>query len=120
MQCGSIAIHHPSSSVERSVMTQSDLIRLLADRADLTKWQARTVIKTVFGDMTSALMREEKIEIRNFGSFHIKHYPGYQGRNPRTGKVIEVADKRLPFFKVGREMRERLQRSNAERKDEQD
>ena len=95
-------------------MTQSDLIRLLADRADLTKWQARTVIKTVFGDMTSALVREEKIEIRNFGSFHIKHYPGYQGRNPRTGDAIQVADKQLPFFKVGRELKKRVNRKEPE------
>ena len=95
-------------------MTQSDLIRLLADRADLTKWQARLVIETIFGDMTSALVREEKIEIRNFGSFHIKHYPGYQGRNPRTGDAIQVADKQLPFFKVGRELKKRVNRKEPE------
>jgi integration host factor subunit beta len=98
-------------------MTQSDLIRLLADRADLTKWQARTVIKTIFGDMTSALMREEKIEIRNFGVLHTKHYPGYQGRNPRTGKAIQVRNKRMPFFKVGKGLLKRIQHALA--KDEQ-
>ena len=90
-------------------MNRSDLIQMLSDRANLTEQQAGIVIKTIFGDMTSALMREEKIEIRNFGVFHTKHYSGYQGRDPRTGKLVQVPDKRRPFFKVGKELAQRIQ-----------
>ena len=102
------------------MMTKYDLIQLLATRMNLPKKQAGIVISEIFGEMAEALCQGKRIEIRGFGSLKTKSYPGYQGRNPRTGEVIEVADKRLPFFKVGKEMRERLQRSDAERKDEQD
>ena len=101
-------------------MTKSDLIQLLAGRSNLSNKQSAVVANEVFEGMVEALTLGESIEIRGFGSFKLKNYPGYQGRNPRTGEVIEVADKRMPVFKVGKEMRERLQRGDAERKDEQD
>ena len=101
-------------------MKRSDLIQKLSDRAAIPQRRANFIIEMIFEEMAEALIKEDKIEIRNFGSFHIKHYPGYQGRNPRNGDAIQVADKQLPFFKVGKEMRERLQRSDAERKDKQD
>jgi integration host factor subunit beta len=58
--------------------------------------------------MEDALIRGERVEIRGFGSFKVKRYEGYQGRNPKTGQIIEVSDKKLPFFKVGKELKERV------------
>jgi integration host factor subunit beta len=65
------------------------------------------VVNAVFENMAEALAQEERIEIRGFGSFKVKFYNGYKGRNPKTGDLIKVDGKRLPFFKVGKEMRER-------------
>ena len=72
------------------------------------KKKAEEVVNIVFGDMEDALVRGERIEIRGFGSFKVKHYGSYQGRNPKTGEIIHVAEKRLPFFKVGKELKERV------------
>jgi integration host factor subunit beta len=89
-------------------MNKSQLIEALAKAEDLTLKKAEEVVSTVFGDMEDALIRGERVEIRGFGSFKIKHYEGYEGRNPKTGEVIHVAAKKLPFFKVGKELKERV------------
>ncbi|MGD8387914.1 MAG: HU family DNA-binding protein [Desulfobacteraceae bacterium] len=89
-------------------MNKSQLIEALAKAEDLALKKAEEVVNTVFGDMEEALIKGERVEIRGFGSFKIKHYKGYQGRNPKTGEVIHVEDKRLPFFKVGKELKERV------------
>jgi integration host factor subunit beta len=70
--------------------------------------KAEEVVNTVFGGMEDALVKGDRVEIRGFGSFKIKRYKGYQGRNPKTGEVIHVSDKKLPFFKVGKELKERV------------
>lgn len=89
-------------------MNKSQLIEALAKAEDLTLKKAEEVVTTVFGDMEDALIRGERVEIRGFGSFKIKHYEGYEGRNPKTGEIILVAEKKLPFFKVGKELKERV------------
>ena len=89
-------------------MNKSQLIEALAKAENLTLKKAEEVVTTVFGDMEDALIRGERVEIRGFGSFKIKHYEGYEGRNPKTGEVIHVAAKKLPFFKVGKELKERV------------
>ncbi len=89
-------------------MNKSQLIEALAKAEDLTLKKAEEVVTTVFGDMEEALIRGERVEIRGFGSFKIKHYEGYEGRNPKTGEIIHVAEKKLPFFKVGKELKERV------------
>ncbi len=94
-------------------MNKSDLVEKLASDADITKRQAEQVVKLIFDSMADTLALGDRIEIRGFGSFISKHYPAYDGRNPRTGKVISVAEKRLPFFKVGKELRERVDRTDA-------
>ena len=68
--------------------------------------KAEQLVNTVFEAMVDALQRGEGIEIRGFGSFTVRHYKAYEGRNPRTGEPVHVAPKRLPFFKVGKELRE--------------
>ena len=89
-------------------MNKSQLIEALAKAEDLTLKKAEEVVTTVFSDMEDALIRGERVEIRGFGSFKIKHYEGYEGRNPKTGEIILVAEKKLPFFKVGKELKERV------------
>ena len=89
-------------------MNKSELVEKLADRAKITKKRAEQVVNLVFDQMTEALRRGERIEIRGFGSFTSKSYDAYTGRNPRTGETIHVPAKRLPFFKVGKELKERV------------
>src|ERR1700685_3955065 len=87
-------------------MTKSELIDALAERrTDLTKARAELVVNCVFDAMTEALQRGEGIEIRGFGSFTVRPYKPYSGRNPRTGEAVTVPAKRVPFFKVGKELK---------------
>lgn len=87
-------------------MTKSELIDAVARRTQITKSRAELVVNCVFDSMTSALERGEGIEIRGFGSFTVREYKPYNGRNPRTGRAVPVPEKRLPFFKVGKELKE--------------
>jgi integration host factor subunit beta len=92
-------------------MTKSELIDAIAARADLTKARAEMVVNCVFDTMTGALKRGDGIEIRGFGSFTVRPYKPYAGRNPRTGNPVPVPAKRLPFFKVGKELKELVNNS---------
>ena len=87
-------------------MNKSQLIEALAKAEGLTVKKAETVINTMFGTIEDALARGDRVEIRDFGSFKVKEYEGYQGRNPKTGEIIAVNRKKLPFFKVGKELKE--------------
>jgi integration host factor subunit beta len=89
-------------------VTKSELIEKVAQETGLTKGRAEMVINAIFDSMTEALVRDEGIEIRGYGSFTVRQYKSYEGRNPRTGDPVHVAPKRLPFFKVGKELRERV------------
>jgi integration host factor subunit beta len=89
-------------------VTKSELIEVVAEEAKLTKGRAELVINTIFEAMVEALSRGEGIEIRGFGSFTVRQYKAYEGRNPRTGEPVHVSPKRLPFFRVGKELRERV------------
>ena len=89
-------------------MNKSQLIEALAKEESLPIKKAEEVVNTVFGDMEKALTNGERVEIRGFGSFKVKQYEGYKGRNPKTGEMITVARKKLPFFKVGKELKERV------------
>jgi integration host factor subunit beta len=99
-------------------MTKSELIDAIAARANLTKARAETVVNCVFDTMVAALKAEDGIEIRGFGSFTVRPYKPYAGRNPRTGQPVPVPAKRLPFFKVGKELKELVNDSVAELKDD--
>ncbi len=89
-------------------MNKSQLIEALAKEESLPIKKAEEVVNTVFGDMEKALINGERVEIRGFGSFKVKQYDGYKGRNPKTGEMITVGRKKLPFFKVGKELKERV------------
>ncbi len=89
-------------------MNKSELIDILAQELKMPIRETNSIIKTIVSAMTEALVHGENIEIRGFGSFMVKEYGAYCGRNPKTGKKIEVPPKKLPFFKVGKELKERV------------
>jgi integration host factor subunit beta len=89
-------------------MNKSQLIEALALKVNLPLKKAEDVVNTIFTDMEKALIENERVEIRGLGSFKVKQYDGYKGRNPKTGEIIKVESKRLPFFKVGKELKERV------------
>ena len=94
-------------------MNKSDLIVALAKEADLPLRKSEEIVNLVFETMSKALMDGERIDIRGFGSFMVKEYKGYTGRNPKTGDKIAVDEKKLPFFKTGKELREHVDESGA-------
>lgn len=89
-------------------MTRRELIAAIAAAEGITVKEAELAVKTVIASMEQALTKGGRVEIRGFGSFKVKAYRSYQGRNPKTGEVIQVKDKKLPFFKVGKELKERV------------
>jgi len=89
-------------------MTKADLIALIAEKLKFPWARAEVLVDQVFEAMVEALKRGDGIEIRGFGSFTIRQYKAYEGRNPRTGETVQVKPKRLAFFKVGKELRERV------------
>ena len=89
-------------------MTKSDLITLLASKEDLTEAQAARIVNLIFDGFKEALAKGDRIEIRGFGSLVMREYKTYNGRNPKTGIVVEVKPKRLPYFKVGKELRDNI------------
>ena len=89
-------------------MNRLDLIEALSRDTGLTIRKVEEVVKTVFNSMANALARGDRVEIRGFGSFKVKRYRGYTGRNPQTGEIIRVKPKKAPFFKCGKELKERV------------
>jgi Bacterial nucleoid DNA-binding protein len=87
-------------------MNKSQLIETLAKEQNLPIKKAEEILNTIFEDMGNALVKGERVEIRGLGSFKVKKYDGYDGRNPKTGQIIKVVPKKLPFFKVGKELKE--------------
>ena len=89
-------------------MNKVDLIQALKDSSNLSKSDAERIVALFFDQMTDALAQGERVEIRGLCSFFVKKYGGYTGRNPKTGEFVKVAPKKLPFFKAGKELRERV------------
>lgn len=83
-------------------MNKSELIQSLAERIKISNEEASTIVDSFYDSMRDALLRGDRIEIRGFGSFKIKHYEGYVGRNPKTGESVQVKPKKMPFFKAGK------------------
>ena len=94
-------------------MTKADLINKISEVAGITRVKAETVVNTIFDSMIESLMKDDRIEIRGFGSFVNRAYGAYQGRNPRTGEVINVGEKKLPFFKVGKELKDDVNKGGS-------
>ncbi len=89
-------------------MTKSDLIAELSQETGLSMTKVGDVVNTVFNGIGKTLKKGDRVELRGFGCFKVKKYKGYKGRNPKTGETIKVKPKKLPFFKCGKEMKERV------------
>lgn len=90
------------------VMNKLELISALKKEADISKSEAAKIVQIFFDSMSEALIKQERIEIRGLCSFYVKNYKSYIGRNPKTGEKVQISPKRLPFFKCGKELRERV------------
>ncbi len=86
-------------------MNKSDLINVVRERAGLSRKEAEQAVLTFFNEISSSLEKGDRVEIRGFGSFTVKRYKSYTGRNPKSGDPISVPEKKLPFFKVGKELK---------------
>lgn len=89
-------------------MNKSELIEELSLKKNIPYKKAEDIVNTVFDSMADAMIEGDRIEIRGFGSFVVNDYKSYTGRNPKTGQSITVKPKKLPFFKVGKELKERV------------
>lgn len=89
-------------------MNKSELVEALSQKKNLTYKKAEQIVNLIFDSMTQSLVDRDRIEIRGFGSFMVKDYKSYMGRNPKTGEIIKVEEKKLPFFKAGKGLRERV------------
>ena len=95
-------------------MIRSELVvRLAGQNAHLYQRDVENIVNAVFGEITAALRRGDRVELRGFGAFSVKTRPARVGRNPRSGGLVRVNAKAVPFFKTGKEMRERLNKSNV-------
>ena len=89
-------------------LNKLELIQTLKERCYLTNEEAKEIVKIFFSEMTNAMIAGDRVEIRGFCSFFMKEYKGYTGRNPKTGEKVQISQKRLPFFKCGKELKERV------------
>jgi len=89
-------------------MNKTDLIDTLRKETNLTKSKSEQVVELLFNKMTEALAAGDRVEIRGLCTIYVKEYKGYTGRNPKTGEPIEVPAKKLPFFKCGKELKDRV------------
>jgi integration host factor subunit beta len=89
-------------------MNKSGLIEALSKDTGLPIGKAEEVVKVFFDEMTNTLVSDDRVEVRGLCSMFVKQYEGYTGRNPKTGKLTEVKPKKLPFFKCGKELKERV------------
>ena len=89
-------------------MNKLDLIVALKNETDLTKSEAEAVVNLFFNEMANALVKGDRVEIRGLCSFYVKQYKAYTGRNPKTGEEVKIKSKKLPFFKCGLELKERV------------
>ena len=95
-------------------MTKMDLIESLARQQKISTKEAKSIVDTILATMTDALLQGHTIEIRGFGSFQVRDYDAYIGRNPKTGEAIQVGTKKLPFFKPGKNLREQMNTNKAD------
>lgn len=89
-------------------MNKSDLIEALRNETGLTRGKAEAVVDIFFGKMTDALAKGDRVEIRGLCSVYVKEYKSYVGRNPKTKEPVHIKPKKLPFFKCGKELKERV------------
>jgi integration host factor subunit beta len=89
-------------------MTKNELIQQLAEKAEIPKVQSEIIVNQFFGSIFDALASGQNVEIRGLGTFHVKSYRARKGRNPKSGKIVDVPAKKLPCFRVGKELKKML------------
>ena len=89
-------------------MTKLELVEALSEENGLTKSEATAVVDVFFNEMSNALTKGDRVEVRGLCSFYVKKYKAYSGRNPKTGETVKIRPKKLPFFKCGKELKERV------------
>ncbi len=89
-------------------MNKLELIETLKTEAGITKNEAKLVVNLFFNEMSNAMANGDRVEIRGLCSFYVKKYKAYSGRNPKTGEEVKIKPKKLPFFKCGKELKERV------------
>jgi integration host factor subunit beta len=89
-------------------MKKSDIVTILAEEMNISQKKSAEIVDFIFEKMKKAILDGDRIEVRGFGSFYVKSYQSRKGRNPKTGEIIDVPPKRLPFFKVGKELKKKL------------
>jgi integration host factor subunit beta len=94
-------------------MNKAQLITKVSEKANVTQKVSKVIVDTLFEGMKESLEKGDRIEIRGFGSFVVRSYGGYKGRNPKSGEVVDVPPKRLPFFKVGKELKEKVNKGGV-------
>ena len=87
-------------------MNKATLIKRVSEKTNIELKAAKVIVESFFDGMAQSLKNGERIEIRGFGSFSVRHYTAYKGRNPKTGEIVDVPVKKLPHFKVGKELKE--------------
>jgi integration host factor subunit beta len=95
-------------------MNKNHLIKKLSERENIRSNAAKVIVDTFFNGIKESLEKGEKIEIRGFGSFVMRQCGGYKGRNPKTGEIVDVPAKKLPHFKVGKELKEMVNKTKGE------
>lgn len=93
-------------------MNKIDIVNKLSEKANLNQKIAKIVVDTIIDSIKDAIVKGERVEIRGFGSFSLRDYKSYKGRNPKNGEVVNVPPKKLPYFKVGKELKETIWRQN--------
>ncbi len=91
-------------------MNKIELIAALRQKSDISKSEAAAVVDLIFDQMVLTLTRGDRVEVRGLCSFYVKEYKSYTGRNPKTGEKVKIEPKKLPFFKAGKELKERVNR----------
>jgi integration host factor subunit beta len=94
--------------IQEDKMNKADLVNALKNQNGFTRQQSEKIVDIFFDTMTEALSKGERVEIRGFGSIFVKDYKSYTGRNPKTGEPVVVKPKKLPFFRCGKELKERV------------
>jgi integration host factor subunit beta len=91
-------------------LNKIELIAALRQKSDISKSEAAAVVDLIFDQMVLTLTRGDRVEVRGLCSFYVKEYKSYTGRNPKTGEKVKIEPKKLPFFKAGKELKERVNR----------
>jgi len=95
-------------------MNKAKLIEKVSERVNIPPRAAKVIVENIFNEMKVSLEKGERIEIRGFGSFVMRQYGAYKGRNPKTGKIVDVLPKKLPHFKVGKEIKNLVNKQAVE------